>query len=163
MVLKAPLYGVGTDDRHLVVAIISPFLGTLADYSKQKETILLFMTTISVIFTGLLFLVKQGDILLGMVFFIIAEIGYRGGQVFYNALLIDIADEDELEKYPEWLGDRLIWRIICLLIVLVLIQLNPGNTTIVRFSLVITAFIMHYLRFPLSLSSKKNHLPTEDP
>jgi UMF1 family MFS transporter len=82
----------------LVVAVISPFLGALADYSGRKKTLLLVMTAIATIFTGLLFFVEKGDVLLGMVLFIIAEIGYRGGQVFYNALLTDVADEDEIAR-----------------------------------------------------------------
>lgn len=142
------LWGLALMIATLVVAIISPFLGTLADYSSKKKQFLFFMTTLSVVFTALLFLVKQGDILMGMVFFILAEIGYRGGQVFYNALLIDIADEDELGKVSGngWaIGS--FGGIICLLIVLVLIQLNPGDTTIVRFSLVITA--VYYALFAL--------------
>ncbi len=142
------LWGLALMIATLVVAIISPFLGTLADYSHKKKQFLIFMTTVSVIFTGLLFLVGPGDIFLGMLFFIIAEIGYRGGQVFYNALLMDIADEDELGKVSGngWaIGS--FGGIICLAIVLVLIQLNPGDTTVVRFSLVITA--VYYAIFAL--------------
>ncbi len=142
------LWGLALMIATLVVAVISPFLGTLADYSGKKKQFLFIMTTVAVVFTSLLFMVEGGDIFLGMLFFIIAEIGYRGGQVFYNSLLVDVADEDELGKVSGngWaIGS--FGGILCLVVVLVLIQLNPGNTTIVRFSLVITA--IYYALFAL--------------
>jgi len=142
------LWGLSLTISMLVVAIISPILGAMADYSGRKKTFLLIMTSIAVIFTGLLFFVEKGDIVLGMVLFIIAEIGYRAGQTFYNGLLTDVANEDEIAKVSGngWaIGSA--GGIICLVIVLVMIQLNPGNTIIVRFSLVVTA--IYYIIFAL--------------
>lgn len=142
------LWGLALTIAMLVVAVIAPFLGTLADYSRRKKSFLLIMTSVSVIFTGLLFFVQKGDIFLGMLFFILAEIGYRSGQVFYNALLVDIAEPEEIGRVSGngWaIGS--FGGIICLVIVLILIQLNPGNTLIVRFSLVITA--IYFLIFAL--------------
>ncbi len=144
----------------LVVAVISPFLGALADYSGRKKTFLLAMTSISVVFTGLLFFVEKGDIFLGMVLFIIAEIGYRAGQVFYNALLVDVADEDEIGKVSGngWaIGS--FGGIICLVIVLAMIQLNPGNNLIIRLSLLVTAVYYAIFTLPAYFLIKENHRP----
>ena len=142
------LWGLSLTISMLVVAVISPILGAMADYSGRKKTFLIIMTSIAVIFTGLLFFVRKGDIVLGMVLFIIAEIGYRAGQTFYNGLLTDVANEDEIAKVSGngWaIGSA--GGIICLIIVLAMIQLNPGNTVIVRLSLVITA--IYYILFAL--------------
>ena len=127
------LWGYSLTISMLVVAVISPFLGALADYSGKKKTLLLIMTSISIIFTALLFFVQKGDIALGMILFIIAEIGYRAGQVFYNSLLVDVADEDEIGKVSGngWAIGSL-GGIICLVIVLALIQLNPNENFIIR-------------------------------
>jgi UMF1 family MFS transporter len=133
----------------LVVAVIAPFLGTIADYSGKKKQFLLFSTSIAVVFTGLLFFVEKGDIFWGMTLFILAEIGYRGGQVFYNSLLVDVADKNELGRVSGngWAIGSL-GGIICLVIVLILIQLNPGNAVIVRLSLVITAVYFALFALP---------------
>jgi UMF1 family MFS transporter len=154
------LWGLALTISMLVVAVISPFLGALADYSGRKKTFLLVMTAISVVFTGLLFFVEKGDIFLGMFLFIIAEIGYRAGQVFYNSLLIDVADEDEIGKVSGngWaIGS--FGGIICLVIVLVLIQLNPGNALMIRLSLVITAVFYAIFTIPAFVWIKENHRP----
>jgi hypothetical protein len=82
----------------LVVALLSPVLGALADYAATKKRILFVFTAVSCVFTGMLFFVEKGDVFSGMLFFILAEIGYRGAQVFYNALLPDIAEPDQMGK-----------------------------------------------------------------
>ena len=154
------LWGLSLTISMLVVAVISPFLGALADFSGRKKVLLFVMTAISVIFTGLLFLVQKGDILLGMVLFIVAEIGYRSGQVFYNSLLVDVADEEEIAKVSGngWaIGSA--GGIVCLLIVLVLIQTNPGNTTVVRLSMLITAVFFALFSIPAFLFIKEPHRP----
>jgi UMF1 family MFS transporter len=95
-----------------------------------------------------------------MVLFIVAEIGYRSGQVFYNSLLVDIADENEIAKVSGngWaIGSA--GGIVCLLIVLVLIQTNPGNTTVVRLSMLITALFFAVFSIPAFLFIKEPHRP----
>ncbi len=154
------LWGLSLTISMLVVAVISPFLGALADYSGRKKLMLFVMTAISIVFTGLLFFVQKGDIWLGMVLFIVAEIGYRSGQVFYNSLLVDIADEDEIAKVSGngWAFGS-IGGIACLLIVLVLIQTNPGNITYVRLSMLITAVFFALFAIPAFLFIKEPHRP----
>ena len=154
------LWGLSLTISMLVVAVISPFLGALADYSGRKKVLLFVMTAISIVFTGLLFFVQKGDILLGMGLFIVAEIGYRSGQVFYNSLLVDVADEDEIAKVSGngWaIGSA--GGIVCLLIVLVLIQTNPGNTTVVRLSMLITAVFFALFSIPAFLFINEPHRP----
>jgi len=156
------LWGLSLTISMLIVAVISPIFGAMADYSGRKKTFLFIMTAIATVFTGLLFFVQKGDIFLGMVLFIIAEIGYRSGQVFYNGLLIDVADDDEIAKVSGngWAIGSL-GGIICLVIVLILIQLNPGNTVIVRLSLVITAVYFMIFALPAFFWIKEEHRPQD--
>jgi len=51
-----------------------------------------------VIFTALLYFVKAGDIMMGMIFFIVANYGFNSGNVFYNALLPDVTTRDNIGK-----------------------------------------------------------------
>ena len=78
------------------VALLSPILGTIADFTKFKKQFLIVFTLLSVVFTGLLFFVRAGNVFFGMVFFILAEIGYRAGQVFYDALLTDVSTSETI-------------------------------------------------------------------
>jgi UMF1 family MFS transporter len=133
------LWGLSVGIAMLVVAILSPVLGALADFSAAKKRFLLGFTALSVTFTALLFFVQKGDILTGMLFFILAEIGYRGAQVFYDALLPDVSSEEEMSKVSGngWaLGS--LGGIVCLLVVLGLILTVKGDF-VVRLSFIITA------------------------
>lgn len=145
------LWGLSVGIAMLVVAVISPILGTLADYSRSKKKFLFFFTTMAVIFTASLFFVLPGNVFLGMLFFILAEIGYRAAQVFYNALLPEIAEPNEIGKVSGngWaIGS--FGGIVCLLIVLALIMLVGGNT-VVRFSFLITAVFYMAAAIPIFL------------
>jgi UMF1 family MFS transporter len=141
------------------VAFISPFLGSIADFSGAKKRFLLFFTSQAVLCTALLFFVQQGDIFIGMLFFILAEIGYRSAQVFYNALLPEIAAPDEIGRISGngWaIGS--FGGIICLLIVLVPIMLVQG-TLVVRLSLVFTGLFFAVSALPIFLWVRERAQP----
>ena len=76
------LWGLSIGIAMLVVAVISPILGSLADFSASKKKFLFIFTAISVFFTAMLFFVTPGSVFTGMLFFILAEIGYRGARFF---------------------------------------------------------------------------------
>jgi len=92
------LWGLSVGIAAILVAVASPFLGALADVTKHKKKFLMGFTLLSVVFTALLFFVKKGDAAMGMIFFILAEIGYRGAQVFYDALLSDVSTPENVNS-----------------------------------------------------------------
>jgi UMF1 family MFS transporter len=157
------LWGLAVGIAMLVVAVISPVLGTLADFSGAKKRFLFFFTAQACLATALLFFVGQGDVVAGMIFFILAEVGYRSAQVFYNSLLPEIAGPDEIGRVSGngWaIGS--VGGIICLLIVLPLIVLI-GGPVIVRLSLVITAVFFALSAAPIFLWLRERAQPQSLP
>jgi MFS transporter, UMF1 family len=148
----------------IIVAVTSPVMGTIADFSKSKKKFLFFFSVMAVVFTGLLFFVQAGDVFTGMLFFILAEIGYRAAQVFYDALLVDVST-------PETIGDvsgkgwamGMLGGIACLLLVLVPIQLFPGNTLVIRLAFVITAIFFAIASIPMFLRVRQLNEPEKLP
>jgi UMF1 family MFS transporter len=143
------LWGIAVGIAMLIVAISAPVLGAIADFSGSKKRLLLFFTVISCTFTALLFFVQKGQVVLGMVLFILAEIGYRSAQVFYNALLPEIAAPEEMGRVSGtgWaIGS--VGGIVVLLIILPLIVLIEG-TLIVRSTMLITAAFFAVSAIPL--------------
>ncbi|MGD8730494.1 MAG: MFS transporter [Anaerolineales bacterium] len=143
------LWGYAVGIAMLFVAITAPILGTIADFSGAKKRFLLIYTTISCTFTAALFFVGSGDVVMGMVFFILAEIGYRSSQVFYNALLPEIASEEDIGRVSGngWaIGSA--GGIICLVLILILITTIGGNF-IIRLSFFITAIYFALSAVPL--------------
>lgn len=153
------LWGLAVGIAMLVVALISPVLGAIADFSGTKKRFLFFFTSMAVIFTSLLFFTREGTVAIGMAFFILAEIGYRSAQVFYNSLLTEIAGPDEIGRVSGtgWaIGSA--GGILCLLVILPLIMMIEG-TLIVRASLVITAVYFALFSIPLFLWLKERSDP----
>jgi UMF1 family MFS transporter len=145
------LWGIAVGVAMLVVAMLSPILGAVADHTGSKKRVLFGFTFLSVLFTGMLFFVRAGDIVLGMVFFILAEIGYRSAQVFYNSLLPEIAKPEEIGRISGngWaIGS--VGGIVCLVIVLALVMFIGGEF-VVRVSFVITAVFFALSAVPLFL------------
>lgn len=156
------LWGISVGAAAIIVAVVSPILGTIADFTKAKKKFLLLFTAIAIIFTGLLFTVGEGDVFTGMFFFIMAEIGYRAAQVFYDAMLTDVSTPESIGTVSGkgWaLG--MIGGIVALLIVLLPIQLIGNH--MVRYAFLFTAVFYLISSIPIFLwteekrSSKKIH------
>jgi UMF1 family MFS transporter len=153
------LWGIAVGIAMLVVAFIAPVLGAIADFSGAKKRFLFFFTSMSCLFTAMLFFVQKGDVLTGMLFFILAEIGYRSSQVFYNSLLPEIAGPDEIARISGngWaIGSA--GGILCLILVLALILLI-GGSLVVRLSLVITALYFALAATPIFLWLRERAQP----
>lgn len=83
-------WSLGTSISMLITAIISPVLGAIADYSAGKKRFLLFFTLLCIAASALLYFAGEGDILYALVLFILANIGFEAGLVFYDAFLPEL-------------------------------------------------------------------------
>ena len=74
----------------IITAIISPVLGAIADYRAGKKRFLLFFTTLCILGTASLYFIGPGQIFWGIFIFVIANVGFEAGLVFYDAFLPEI-------------------------------------------------------------------------
>jgi len=96
------LWSIAHASAYLLLILLSPILGALADYSGRKKMFLLMTAIQTVSACGLLFLVKPGDVLLGMLFCIVGTIGFEGGYVFYNAFLPEVSSPRTIGRVSGW-------------------------------------------------------------
>jgi MFS transporter, UMF1 family len=82
----------------LIVAILSPILGAIADYTGSKVKFVSFFAILGSIACLLSGLIGEGDWLLASVLVIIGTIGFAAGNTFYDALLINVAAPQERDK-----------------------------------------------------------------
>ncbi len=92
------LWSRGLTISGLTVALLSPFMGALADRGGYRKTFLLILTAVAVIGTTVLYTVMPGQIMKALIWFIIANIGVEMGMVFYNAFLPDIAPPQHIGR-----------------------------------------------------------------
>jgi UMF1 family MFS transporter len=81
-----------------IVAVISPVLGAIADYMGGKKRFLAVFMGFGVTSTALLWFIGDGDWLLASLIFIVANVGFAGANVFYEALLPSVAGDDDLDR-----------------------------------------------------------------
>lgn len=84
-------WSIATSIAMIITAIISPVLGAIADYSAGKKRFLLFLTLLCISATSLLYFIGPGDIFEGIIIFVLANIGFEAGLVFYDAYLPEIS------------------------------------------------------------------------
>ena len=85
-------WSLGTSIAMIITAIISPILGAIADYSAGKKRFLLFFTLLCIAATSSLFFIGSGDVFMGILIFILANVGFEAGLVFYDSFLPEITE-----------------------------------------------------------------------
>ncbi|MCW8943956.1 MAG: MFS transporter [Sedimenticola sp.] len=82
----------------LVVVILAPLLGAIADKGSSRKRFLLYFACMGVVMTGSLFLVAAGGWWLALTLYVLAVIGFSSGNVFYDALLVEVVDEADVDR-----------------------------------------------------------------
>jgi UMF1 family MFS transporter len=91
-------FGLITTASVAVVAIVSPILGALADYSGIKKKLLALFMSIGVLACASMAFITEGDIVLASALFFIGNIGVSGSLVFYDSLLPHVAKPEETDR-----------------------------------------------------------------
>lgn len=88
----------------LVIALLSPICGAIADYEGRRKPWLLFFTLIAIITAALLWFVKPSPqyVSWALICVILGTIGLEMAAVFYNAMLSDITQKDYLGRFSGW-------------------------------------------------------------
>ena len=82
----------------LLIAISAPIMGALADAGNSKKKLLVTFATIGIIATGYLFFITESSWRFAITFYAIGVIGFSGGNIFYDSLLVSVAKEDERNR-----------------------------------------------------------------
>jgi UMF1 family MFS transporter len=121
-------WSLGLSISLLIIAILSPILGTISDIMRGKKKFLAVFAGIGILGTALLVFVESGDWMLASILAIIGRIGFNGANTFYDALLAHVAKPEDQDKVSArgyamgYLGGGLL-----LAINVVMIQLLPGT------------------------------------
>lgn len=91
------LLGMINSISSLIIALIAPVIGAVADQSSGKKRFLIFFAYFGAVLTGCLFLVDQGNWVMAAIIYGLANIGFAGANNFYDALLTDVADEKKID------------------------------------------------------------------
>ena len=82
----------------ITVALLSPVMGAYADKSGYRKIFLIFWTYVCVFFTFALYFPIKGQVMLSLIFVILANVGFEMGGVFCNAYLPDLAPKHKIGR-----------------------------------------------------------------
>ena len=95
--------GLGNSIASIIVALLAPFLGAIADRGSYKKRFLIFFAFLGIVMTIGLGFVAQGMWPIALLVYIFATIGFSGANTFYDSLLNSVSNKKTVD-YVSALG-----------------------------------------------------------
>jgi UMF1 family MFS transporter len=151
----------------VLIALCAPVLGAIADRAGARIRLLLFFTVIGAAATAALYLVTQGDYVAALALYVIATLGFMGGNLFYDALIVEVAPEDRYDRVSAWgyalgyLGGGLLFAVLVAMAVYPQRFGFADGAQVVRLSFIVTAvwWLVFSLPVLLFVQEKKAAVP----
>ncbi len=89
--------GTGNSIASLVVGLMAPLLGAIADTGTAKKKFLIFFAYMGVVMTCALYTVSKGNWVLAIMVYIFASIGFSGSIIFYDAFIKVVASSKKAD------------------------------------------------------------------
>jgi UMF1 family MFS transporter len=83
-------WGLAVSGSALIVALSAPLMGAIADRSGVRKRLMLIYTVLCLVGVGLFTTLEPGMVIQGALIYVLANVGFEGALVFYNAYLPDI-------------------------------------------------------------------------
>ena len=90
--------GMGNAAASLLVALMAPIIGAISDRSGRRKRFLICFTYLGVLMSAALSLMPQGQWFWPLAIFALGIIGYQGAEIFYDALLPQIAPAQRIDQ-----------------------------------------------------------------
>lgn len=90
--------GVASSVSSLVVVLLAPLLGSIADRGGLKKRFLAMFSAVGILSTAAFYWVGQGQWMAATVLFTLGSIGFQAGTSFYDSLIVNVADDDQMDR-----------------------------------------------------------------
>ncbi|MBM7572627.1 MFS transporter [Aquibacillus albus] len=153
-----------------ILAMLSPILGTVADYQGMKKRFFTFFFGLGVLSTAFLAFVPSEQWLLLLICYTIASIGSTGANVFYDAFLVDVTTEKRMDRISArgfglgYIGSTIPFIISIAIIMLAQTETIPlSSTNASRIAFIITAIWWGIFAIPMLKHVHQKHYINREP
>ncbi|MDX8360954.1 MFS transporter [Cytobacillus sp. IB215316] len=139
-----------------ILAMLSPILGTIADYQGLKKKFFTFFLLLGVTSTAILAFIPSDQWLLLLVCYTVATIGSAGANIFYNAFLVDVTPKKRMNRVSTYgfgfgyIGSTIPFIVSIAIIMLSQSSILPISTAVAsKIAFLITALWWFIFTIPL--------------
>jgi len=163
--------GYGNSIYTLVIAVLAPILGTIADYKNYKKRFFLGFFLLGVVSTACLALTREGSWMTAIVIYILTALGFGGANIFYDSFLIDVTPRERMDWVSTsgfawgYIGSTIPFIIGIALIMKYDMLGFSTSVPAVRISFLLTALWWFVFTIPLLRNVKQNYFiePSQTP
>ncbi len=95
---KQYYWGISNTIATVLVALLAPILGTIADYKGFKKKFFSAFLAIGLLSTAALSLVREDNYIFCLTIYVLSVLGFGGSNLFYDSFLTDATTEDRYDK-----------------------------------------------------------------
>ncbi len=153
--------GMANSVSSVIVAMLAPFLGAIADRGTAKKKFLFLFAFLGIVMTGGLWMVAQGLWQMAVLLYVLAAVGFSGGNIFYDSLLPGIASEEKVDHVSSlgfalgYVGGGILFLINVVMYLQPQIFGIPDGATAIRLSFVTVAVWWAVFSIPTMLWVKE--------
>ena len=89
--------GAANSAASIIIALLAPILGAIADRGSAKKKFLVFFASMGIVMTGSLYFVEKGGWEIAVLLYVLAVVGFSGGNIFYDSLIVNVAAEEKMD------------------------------------------------------------------
>lgn len=152
--MSTAYWGYANSLATLLIAVLAPLLGTIADFKGFKKTMFTGFTLMAIISSALLATVGEGQWIYALGIYVITAVAFNGSNIFYDSFLTDVTDDSKMDMVSSkgfaygYLGGTIPF-VISIALILNAETLGLGTILATQLAFIITAIWWFIFSIPM--------------